>query len=99
MRWSTPSTTDDANRASGRFRIIHPFHPQTGKEFEIITWRRNWTENRVYFCDNRKRLRSVPEGWTDLVVDDPVVVLGGGRSHFRVRDLLELADLLRELRS
>ena len=35
-------------------------------------------------------------GWTDLTADDPVVVVGGGRSHFRVEDLLELIRILRE---
>ena len=37
--------------------------------------------------------------WTDLATEDPVVVVGAGRSHFRVNDLLELARRLRELRS
>ena len=37
--------------------------------------------------------------WTDLSADDPVVIVGAGRSQFRVEDLLELARRLRELSS
>jgi hypothetical protein len=31
------------------FRVIHPYHPLFGQEFRILEWRRNWTEDRVYF--------------------------------------------------
>ncbi|MFC1612027.1 DUF5372 family protein, partial [Myxococcota bacterium] len=64
-----------------------------------VAWRHNWTEDRVYFQDDSKRLRSVPSQWTNLVSDDPVVVIGAGRAHVRVADMLELADLLKALRS
>jgi hypothetical protein len=39
--------------------------------------------------------RSVPVSWTDIVPLDPYIEVGGGRSRFRVEDLLELARLLR----
>lgn len=39
-------------------------------------------------------LRSVPVNWTNVVPADPYASLGGGRSCFRVEDLLALADLL-----
>ena len=99
MDWSTPSTTYDKYRPPERFRITHPFHPSTGKEFEIVAWHHNWTEDRVYFHGGKNRLRSVPASWTNLVVDDPVVVLSNGRLYFRALDLLDLAELVRELRS
>ena len=65
----------------------------------MVTWRHNWTEDRVYFEDSRKKQRSVPSHWTSLAADDPVVVFGAGRARFRVTDLLELSALLQELRS
>jgi hypothetical protein len=39
-------------------------------------------------------LRSVPLNWTDVVPADPYLSLGGGRSCFRVEDLLVLADIV-----
>ena len=59
-----------------------------------MTYRHNWGEDRVYFHDDEGRLSSLPAPWTSLVSPDPVVVMGGGRSAFRVQDLLELARLI-----
>jgi hypothetical protein len=41
---------------------------------------------------------SVPPQWTDLVAPDPEVVISDGRALFRVRDLVELAQLMARLR-
>ncbi len=65
----------------------------------MVAWRHNWSEDRVYFHDDEKKLRSVPSHWTSLVSEDPAVVVGAGLSRFRFAELLELATLLRELRS
>ena len=65
----------------------------------MVTWRRNWREDRVYFHDEERKLRSVPSQWTSLVCEDPVVVVSAGRAHFRFAELLELATVLRELRA
>ena len=62
----------------------------------MVTWRHNWSEDRVYFLDDEEKLRSLPSQWTSLVPEDPTIVVGAGRAHFRVVDLLELAGLLRE---
>ena len=37
---------------------------------------------------------SVPVSWTDHLPPDPYVSVGGGRSRFRVEDLLVLAQLV-----
>ena len=63
----------------------------------MVAWRQTWAEDRVYFEDDRKKLRSLPSQWTSLVSDDPAVVVAAGRAHFRVADLLELITLLNEL--
>ena len=63
----------------------------------MVAWRQNWAEDRVYFEDDRKKLRSLPSQWTSLVSDDPAWVLAAGRAHFRVADLLALVTLLKEL--
>jgi hypothetical protein len=53
----------------------------------------------VCFHDEHGRLRSVPASWTSVVEPDPFVTLAGGRSLFRVADLLRLTDLLQRLTS
>jgi hypothetical protein len=80
-------------------RVTHPFHPWHGREFELVTCRRNWGEDRVYFHDGDGRLVSLPAGWTDAVGPDPFVVVSAGRSAFRTQDLIELAGLVRNLSS
>jgi Family of unknown function (DUF5372) len=76
--------------------VTHPFHPLRGCEFSLVTYRHNWGENRAYFHDQEGRLVSLPAEWTSLVSTDPFVFVSGGRSLFRFKDLLELAQLVRE---
>jgi hypothetical protein len=73
---------------TGPVRITHPFHPLCGQELECVGRR-----------DSQGYLASLPAGWTSVVPEDPYVVLAGGRSPFRVTDLLELAALVARLRS
>jgi Family of unknown function (DUF5372) len=51
----------------------------------------------VYFHDDSGHLTRLPLQWTDVVADDPTVVVGAGRAHFRFDDLCRLADLLMRL--
>jgi hypothetical protein len=39
---------DIANRS---FRVIHPYHPLFQQEFELVSCRQNWGEDRVWFHD------------------------------------------------
>jgi hypothetical protein len=96
--WSEESTTPDASELSRRFRITHPFHPWSGQEFELVTYLHTWGENRVYFHKEGEHLVSVPASWTDVMAEDPVVQLAAGRSLFRAMDLIELVQLLKDLR-
>ena len=80
-------------------RITHPFHPRYGQEIDFVVHRHNWGEDRVYFREGDGHLASLPARWTSVVPDDPFVVVAGGRSHFRVEDLVDLAALVRRLRS
>ena len=82
------------NGEAETFQITHPFHPLSGKVFELVTRRYNWGEERVYYHDETGTLCSVPLGWTSLAPVDPFVSLAGGRSVFRVTDLLELTRLV-----
>ena len=66
-----------------------------GHEFDLLTYRHNWGEDRVYFQDEAGTLRSIPAGWTSAVALEPFVAVAAGRSYFRVADLCALADLVR----
>jgi hypothetical protein len=77
--------------------VTHRFHPLFGGEFEFVKRHKNWASDRVYIFDDDGQLLGLPVEWTDLAGEDPFVVVAAGRSPFRTRDLLELADLIQTL--
>jgi hypothetical protein len=85
---------DTENRS---FRVIHPYHPLFQQEFELVTCRQNWGEDRVWFHDRDGLLRSVPTNWTDAAGIDPYVVVAAGRSLSRIPDLLEQVQRIQAL--
>src|SRR5712692_8739827 len=54
------------------FRITHPFHPQSGREFEAVARKEHGGEQRVCFIDQKGRQCEIPLSWTDLAAEDPV---------------------------
>jgi hypothetical protein len=88
------ATTGHIVDSTGRFRIIHPFHPQGGKEFEMVARQRNWGEDRVFYYAPDGRLKSFLANITDVFTADAFTRISAGRSAFRVHDLLELRELL-----
>ena len=78
--------------------MTHPFHPLFGREFELVVYRHNWGEDRVYFHDTEGVLCSMPASWTNAIDPDAFIVIAAGRSHFRCQDLLQVAEMLVELR-
>jgi Family of unknown function (DUF5372) len=77
--------------------VTHPFHPLFGREFELVTYKKAWGEDRVYFRDDQGRLRHVPVGWTSGQEPDPFRTVAAGRCHFRSEDLLRLVELIERL--
>jgi len=69
-----------------------------GREFELLEYRNNWGENRVYFHDDEGHLQSILASCTDGGGVDPFVAIAAGRSFFRYEDLIKLADLVEGLR-
>ncbi|MGB8505920.1 DUF5372 family protein, partial [Mycobacterium sp.] len=96
-----PSSAPDAGgRAySARVLVTHRFHPLFGRQLEFVKRRKNWDQDRVYVCDEAGALVSLPVEWTDVVAEDPFVVVAAGRAPFHVARLLELADLVARLSS
>jgi len=78
--------------------VTHPFHPLSGKVFELVTCHRNWGEGLVYYHDETGKLCSLPLKWTSLAPVDPFVCQSAGRAAFRVSDLLELSHRLVSLK-
>jgi hypothetical protein len=97
MDWQAPTTAPHGVSAPQRFQITHPFHPLFRQEFDLVQYRRNWGEDRVYFLATGISLASIPASWTNLAPVDPFVAVAAGRSMFRIEDLLELVELLRRL--
>jgi Family of unknown function (DUF5372) len=77
-----------------RFRVVHPFHPLFGQEFEVLSGREGRPEDRLYFEHADGRPASIPKHFTDLGPIEPVVVMGRGACLFRVADLLELCSMI-----
>ena len=75
---------------TNRFRISHPFHPLRGTEYELVTRKLTWGEDRVFYYDSSGNLKSLWANLTDVVSQDAFDRISAGRSAFRVDDLLEL---------
>ena len=88
------STAGCVDRSTSRFRITHPFHPLRGTEYELVHRRKNWGEDRVFFYGADGSLKSFLTNVTDVLPIDEFTRISGGRSAFRVDDLLTLRQLL-----
>lgn len=77
--------------------VTHPFHPLRGREFDLVTYRHNWGEDRVYFHDDRGELTALPASWTSVAAKDPFLELAAGRCLLRFADLTNLLVLARQI--
>jgi hypothetical protein len=91
------STALDDDGAARALRVTHPFHPLFGRKFEVVTYRKNWGDERVYVRGPGDRLLSLPVAWTDMAEISAFVMIAAGRSLFRFEELLELSRLLEQL--
>lgn len=80
-----------------KVRITHPFHPHSGREFELICRRRHWGEDRVVYTDEDGRLRTISAALTDVAPVDAFRRVAGGKAAFRTVDLVTLCELLDRL--
>jgi len=95
--WRKYTTTPHCDDGDRIFKVTHPFHPLFGTTFELVIYRNNWGEDRIFFHNAQGRLISLPAKWTNVIGEDPFVAISAGRSHFRVEDLVKLARLLKGL--
>jgi hypothetical protein len=69
-----------------------------GCEFELVEYRNNWGEDRVYFYDADGQLQSIVASCTNAGGCDAFVEIAAGRSFFRYEDLIKLCNLLEKIR-
>jgi hypothetical protein len=81
-----------AAKGSRRVRITHPFHPLSGKQFDLVEHRCSFGVSYLFFHDDCGALREIPAIWTDFVRGDAWVEVAAGRSPLHAECLLELAD-------
>jgi hypothetical protein len=79
-------------------RITHPFHPQNGRELEIVGRRRYWGGDHLIFLEEDGRPRAIPVAWTSLCERDEFRRMAQGRAAIRFVDVLLLAEQLDSLR-
>jgi len=75
-------------------RIIHPFHPLYGHEFDLVSRRRHWGEDRAVYRGPEGALRTITAALTDVDPPDEFRRVAAGRAAFRTADLLELGAVL-----
>ncbi len=80
-----------------RVRVTHPFYPWAGRGLEFVKRRHYWRADRVYVRDDADGLVSLPAEWTDAVLEDPLVVVAGGRAPFHLEGLFALLELVASL--
>ena len=97
MSFNAPSIAPISIQQARRLRIIHPFHPLSGKQIDLVEHRFIFTESFVYFHDDDGHLREIPSAWTDFVKCDAFVEIAAGRSQLHAGCLLEVVDLIDRL--
>ena len=91
--WRESSNAGCVGFTAGRFRITHPFHPLRGAEYELVTRKLTWGEDRVFYYAPNGKLKSLLTNVTDVASTDAFDRISAGCSAFRVDDLLELRRL------
>jgi hypothetical protein len=96
---NSPLNADVSAGSAHLVRIVHPFHPFSGRQLICVGERDNRSGKRLLLRVDDRTICSVPLQWTDMAAPDPEVLMGQGRALFRVADLVELARLVTRLTS
>ena len=79
--------------------MTHPYHPLCGQTFELAAQNKEFGEDRVFYRDTNDRMRHLPARWTSLAAPDPFVMAAAGRAYFRLENLIQVAELIQDLRA
>ena len=91
---STKSNAPDGNDQAPCCRVTHCFHPLYDKVIQIVSTKKTWGEDRVFYHQEDGRLTSIPACWTSVYDSEVFNVISDGRSDFRFKELLQLARLV-----
>ena len=97
-RYTTYQTTLNDHSDNKVFRVTHPFHPLFGQELTVLWRRRIDGEDFLIFQNMENHNNSISVYWTSLNQPNPYIVISDGRSLFRPKELLELVQLLKDLK-
>jgi hypothetical protein len=78
-------------------RITHPFHPQFGQSFDVVSRNPHWGEDRVIYRAEDGTLPSIGTAMTDMAPPDAFRRVSDGRAAFRLVDLQQLLTTLDRL--
>ena len=98
QQWTTHLTTLNSQIEEKVFRVTHPFHPLSGQEFNILSRRCIDGEDFLFFQNVENHNNIISSHWTSLKPPNPYIVISDGRSIFCPIDLLELVQLIRDLK-
>ena len=68
-------------------------------KFNLVNIRQLWGQQRAYYYDERGVLKSFLLKVTDLIPEDNYVTIAKGRAPFRVVELLELTEIINNLKN
>lgn len=63
----------------------------------MIERKKTWGEDRILYIDENGEMCLIHASWTDVVEEDPFIVVANGRSTFRFDDLKQLSILLKNI--
>ena len=81
----------------GKVRITHPYHPQRGRELEVVCRRRDWGEDRIVYVGLNGAMRSIAAHLTDAEPLGEFQRVAAGRAAFNTTGLLALCGQLDQL--
>jgi hypothetical protein len=97
MKKTELQITPKVAKLRNRFKVIHPFHPLFQRDFELVHYSKNFGCEYVEYYNDVGEVDCIPLAWTDAQGLDPFLEISGGRSFFRLEDLLRLLDLVSDL--
>ncbi len=97
-RHTTHQTTLNDHGDNKVFRVTHPFHPLFGQELIVLYRRHIDGEDFLFFQNVETHNNGISIHWTNLKPSNPYMVISDGRSLFRPQELLELVQLLQDLK-
>jgi hypothetical protein len=70
-----------------------------GQQFTILYRQRHHGEDWLFFQNLEKHKDSIPACWTSLKPPNPYIAISDGRSLFCPKDLLELVQLIKDVKA